>query len=292
MNDNSARSALPKKYCSPNLRNIAPISWRERARSYKRELLVYCAAQSQSSHPAIKFCMFTSGRTGSTLFFDLANSHPHIQCEGHAKRTELLGAPFLWPRHYVEARARLCPASVYGFKLQLNHLTRHNPTDPHRFIRGLHGGGWKIIYLTRRNLLRRALSKYIAHETQVWHAIQNSDGEICNLEKSAAAKQKITVDIELFLQYLDQVKNSLTYTNQVMRDVPHWKLEYEDDLLTPEQQTQTMNRFFAWLGLPPHTVSTSFVRTGSDDWQERIENGEEVIAALRGTPFEKFLDVS
>lgn len=43
-----------------------------------------------------------------------------------------MAAPF-------EFRAGLCPVSAYGFKLQLNNLVDHNPTNPQHFIQSLHG---------------------------------------------------------------------------------------------------------------------------------------------------------
>jgi hypothetical protein len=270
-----------------------PVTWRSRAHDLKIEWRTRTAvfkAGRTAQTPPIRFCVVAPGRTGSTLIFDLANSHPDVQCESNAKQTELLSNRFLQPRAFVEARAKLCPARAYGFKVKLNQLARNVTIEPQVFLQSMHDDGWKMIFLTRGNIFRQSLSLALARQTQVWHRVRDSDGTVKNAESGGVKTEKVELDIKLLLRILDYEELCHDCSKTVLRGIPHLKLEYEDDLFTAAQQSATMARVFDYLGLPPHPVSTCFERTGQDDWRAVLSNAPAVEAALRGTRFEHFID--
>ena len=276
-------------------RHPRPVTWRVRAHCLKIEWRTHAQVRKagrSAQTPPIRFCVFAPGRTGSTLLLDLANSHPDVQCESNAKQTELLRDMLFRPRTFVEARAKLCPARAYGFKTKVGQLARQYRLDPPSFLQGLHEDGWKMIYLTRRNMLRQTISQVIARQTDVWHRVRDHEGTVRNAENRAVENEKIALDIPLLLRALDHAQQNHDCAEIIWRHILHLKLEYENDLFTPAQQGATMARVFEYLGLPPHPVSTRFVRSSKDDWRDALSNPREVEAAVRGTPYEKFLDES
>jgi hypothetical protein len=72
-------------------------------------------------------------------------------------------------------------------------------------------------------------------------------------------------------------------------DRSHLALHYEDDLEQPEHHQATCDRIFRFLGVPSAPVSTPF-RRRPDGLLEQISNADELLAALRSTRFEPFVD--
>ena len=48
-----------------------------------------------------------------------------------------------------------------GCKVKIYQLSEDQKADPGEFLERVHGRGWKIIYLKRRNLLKQAVSHFV-----------------------------------------------------------------------------------------------------------------------------------
>lgn len=232
-----------------------------------------------------RFVLYTRSRSGGTLLIDLLNSHPQIQCEEDARQAELLERHWVFPLHYAENKAVLGSAEVYGFKLKIEELLIMQRVSSRVFLAQMHRRGWKIIYLQRHNILRQAVSFQVAQQTKTWHRVQETEQSSQN-----RSREKARLDSGRLLQLLTHLEYGLAQEKIDVADLPHLSLSYEDDLQRAETQQQTANRVFEFLGVEPHEVQTQFGRTGSDDIFARVENADEIRAAVQNSSFAHFLD--
>ena len=75
-----------------------------------------------------------------------------------------------------------------------------------------------------------------------------------------------------------------------LEDIPHLSVTYEQDLLPQNRHQDTADRIFEYLGLAPARVETQLRKLTSNDLSQIVDNLDEVTAALRDTPFARFLE--
>ena len=75
-----------------------------------------------------------------------------------------------------------------------------------------------------------------------------------------------------------------------MGPLPRLTIEYERDLLNPDDQRSTMNRVFEYLDLPPHTAETSFRKVTAKSIADDVENFAELERELAKTDHARFLE--
>ena len=153
----------------------------------------------------------------------------------------------------------------------------------HDFLISLHKQGWKIIFLTRRNVLRHALSILLAKTGGI--------GELHNyLQKDAPIDlEKIYIDINNLHDLMINIQETNARDEEVLNRIPHFKIVYEDDLLRSELHQKTMDRIFEYLGLNSSPVKTDLVRLTSDNLSDFVANFEELKTFLHKSGYEKFL---
>jgi hypothetical protein len=240
-----------------------------------QEMLVYSNLLAfWSDVPRTRFVLFAQGRTGSELLVDLLNSSPQIYCEGEI----FLNRKVLFPRLFIEGCCARSKRSVYGFKVKIYQLTKDQGVkDVKRFMTDLHDEGWRIIYLQRKNILRQALS-YLrgVHRNSFL-----SDGSRIG---------KIPVDCDRLIELLDERAVRLKNEAEVLRDLPHVRVIYENDLLTGDHHQRTVDRLFDYLGVPRVQVETKLRRTSSDRLSDMIENYAQVSDVIGRTEYAEFLE--
>ena len=64
---------------------------------------------------------------------------------------------------------------------------------------------------------------------------------------------------------------------------------YERDLLEDDSKLKTMDRVFDNFGLKPHKCSTAMKKVTYRNISDIVENHEEIIDSLTGTPYEEYL---
>ena len=262
---------------------------RSRARNLRDEARAFARSWPLRSQLGRKnrFVVYARSRSGGTLLIDLLNSHPQIQCEKHAIEAELMLQPWFFPYRYAENKAVLGSASGYGFKLKPEELLFVQHIAAPVFLAELHRRGWKIIHLQRHNIFLQAVSTVIAMQTYVWHHRQKDGQQI-----GRRNREKVRIAPEHVMQALQFMEERSASEERDLAGLPYLSLSYETDLLPAEAQNETTNRVFEFLGLPPHRVQTEFLRTGSDDLHDTIENADEIIDCVRGTQYERFLTQS
>jgi len=256
--------------------------WRSRRRigwGYLVEAAVYLQVLWRRTLPSSRFVVFAQPRSGSQLLCDLLDAHSRIQCD-----MEILYARVLSPNRLVRCRARLSKCDTYGFKCMLYQLTQtQGIADARAFLAGLHGEGWRIIYLSRRNTLRHVLSILLwrqsgkAHRYAVRHGRKPRVG-------------KLAVDCERLHRRLARQQHEQRLEEESLDDLPCLRLVYDDDLYTGADQQRTLARIFDWLGLERETVASDLVRNTPERLADLIENYDEVANSLAGTEYARFLD--
>ena len=233
-------------------------------------------ARSAHRTPRVRFVVFGSGRSGTTLLAELLNCHPEIVCE-----RELLHHPLVAPRAHVDRRCALAAKPVYGFKLLIRHLLEvQSLKEPTGFVRRLHEDGYRILHVQRMNPLRKALSYIVAHRRQIWFAPQGA-------ERAPVALEVRMPDLDRWLARLERWSAA---EQEALRGLPHLSIVYEDDLLRSESHQATLDRSCAWLGVPSAACKASLTRIAPDRIRDLVLNYDELAAHLAGTPYERVLD--
>ena len=231
------------------------------------------SSQSETREPDIKFVIFCQGRTGSSLLRSLLNNHPDVRCEG-----EILAEPVADPIQFLAATAAGSAKAVFGFKVKIYQLTDAQNTDPRVFLDQLRDRSYKIIYLRRNNLLRHAISNTFAEARRSYH------------DRSTGPRPSLAVDPEQLIGVMQRRQAHLDNEAVVLGGFDYLTIEYEKDLLDPAQHQPTADRVFGFLGVEPVSVGTDLSRSVSGSLSDRIANYDELVAALAGTEFDRFLD--
>lgn len=228
-----------------------------------------------------RFVLYAASRSGGTMLLDLLRSHPQIAVEDYGWDAELMAFRWIFPYRYAEARAVLADKTTYGFKLKPEELTEIQHIAPPVFLANLHRRGWKIVHLQRHNVLRQAISMEAAVQSEVWH-----DNDFY----TARRDKPMILNPENLLRRLADFSSQSAKEASDLAGLRHLSLVYETDLLPPDAHSDTANKIFDFLGLPPHDVQTHFRRTGTDNISDSVANWSEIEAALRASRFAHFLE--
>lgn len=225
--------------------------------------------------PPKKFLIFSRGRSGSTLLVDLLNTHSCVRCDN-----EIFYQGFLFPRRRVDVRASMSRTEVYGFKLITYQLQAFQKAQrPEQFIRYLYEHGYKIIYLTRTNLLRYALSNIYARKVRFHH----------NVSEGSPERRAIHVEVEDVLSWIEEAKLRESYELRVLQDIPRLSLTYEEHLRDSESQQKTVAKVCDFIGIPSEPVSTRMQKVTARTLRDLVINYEALSEALSDTPYARFL---
>lgn len=227
-----------------------------------------------SKPPKKKFVLFADGRSGSELLRSLINSHPDIYCDG-----EVLNEKVLFPYLYVKSLSAITEKKIYGFKVKLYQVIRQKRSCK-IFLSHLYTQDWKIIYLRRLNLLRQAISVLIGKERNKWH----------DTEKSPLQNLQIYIDFSEFIMQIEGLEKSLRKEQEILKNLPHFKIVYEEDLLPQDKHQATLDKVFDYLGVESVPVKTKYYRTTSNCLSDFIQNYEEFLEFVNKTKYAKFLE--
>lgn len=226
--------------------------------------------------PTTRFVLFGPGRSGSTLLVSLLDSHPDIYCED-----EILHDPVLFPLRYVRCRARLSSKDVYGFKLLSYQLqTVQKRITPVLLLRELDRADFKIVYLSRRNALRHALSNLYARRTQVFHH-RITDGEL--------VRPRVHIDLQELITWMEGLERTRNFEIEALRGFDYLPLVYEDDLENSACHQQAVDRLTQYLGISSASVATEMVKITGKHLADTVENYEELVEFISRTRYAEFL---
>lgn len=220
-----------------------------------------------------RFVVFGQGRTGSTLLASLLSSHPEVQCDGEILRAALTD-PFVHVARCQAASAK----PVHGFKVKIYQLKDAQQIAPALFLNEMARMGTKIIFLSRRNVLRQVLSNRIALANRYHFRL----GDTVVLEPVRVEPT------ELLAAIASRDEHRRDEEAAIGSLVVH-RMVYENDLISPEAQRRSLESCFGFLGVAPEPVFTDLVRGVTGPLSSHIVNYASVVAALAGTPYEHLL---
>lgn len=247
------------------------------ARAWFHLLRAYFYGRRGNSASGRRFAIVAPGRCGSHLLIDLLNSHPAIECHAEG-RIFRKGTRVHAPLIYLNGLAALAARPVYGCKITAGHVRRHR-LDADLLVQQLVNAGWGLVLLSRRNLLRQAVSGIVARERGVYH----------DRGSPPAERVRVTVAPEQILGSLAALEAKQRLLARWVSPFPHVHLVYEDDLEPVDRHQPSIDRILSMLDLASHPVATDLVKTGTRDLSATIRNFGEVARALQGTRHERFL---
>jgi LPS sulfotransferase NodH len=143
--------------------------------------------------------------------------------------------------------------------------------------------GVPILHLIRKNILSTVVSHALARQTGIWHrAAEKELGEVL---------PKLRLDATEVLRLIEQTNRLVGDYQEIFREhVCYAEVVYED--LVREVQTardgagmETLTRFFERQRQDAGASSIWCKKTTPEDLSEVVENWDEIVRALSGTPF-------
>lgn len=207
-----------------------------------------------------KFIIISYSRTGSNFLISLLNSHPNITCGG-----ELLGK--VTPNSdYSKLLNKIfnSPNKTQGFKLF--HYHPMNVENNQLLFDTIKADKTiRIIFLERKNLLRRYYSLLKANQTNVW--------KVTNTKDITHTKSKISIDITKLIQTINSVTKYENLYKEMFQEHKHIIIQYED---IENNYTQTCMKIFRFLDLRKHAAIGNTIKQNHGNLKDLIENYNEL----------------
>jgi hypothetical protein len=172
---------------------------------------------------------------------------------------------------------------AHGFKFKIYQLTEtQGVSDVRGFIEDLMNSGWRMIYLKRQNVVRLAISGLVREHTGIAHRIGDNGAR--------ASLPRLHIDPQRLMASVEAIQQRHQREERTIADLPVCRVVYDDDLLREEAQQRTCERIFDWLGLEQAPIRCDLKPTSPKKLSDMIENYDDIVQALAGTPEERFID--
>jgi LPS sulfotransferase NodH len=275
---------------------------------------------TDSNSKVQRFMVLGSARTGSNLLLSLLSAHPHIKTYGElfnldmlpeTSLFEVLDDPVTFLRRRVYQNHKLEIAAI-GFKMFYEHLTRdyftklvdvsdaapqlkEKYTQFSNFIESNYAWEtlderfrttWEflradqslaVIHLQRRNMLHTLISLKRAYMTSQWWSLKSEPQTI----------SPIHMDPEECCRYFEKLSNSAAEADTAFAEHPKINVIHEDLI---ENQQDTMQRIFAFLGVPYQSVATRMKKQNPASPRETVDNYEQLKSYFRNTRWDVFFE--
>lgn len=259
--------------------------------------------------------ILTLGRSGSNTLVNLLNQHPEIMNYGEIlgdwnlirKVQRRLGAF----RGNDTAYLDFCLANPWGHRLAftaraVQRRIKRRPRDGKRLSQIRQIGikdfalnfqelgiadylaqrpDIKVIGLERENLVDRMISNALLEASGV---VEIRDGQ------GGQDHTELRIEPQEMLDALDVIEAENTALNQILEGIPQERrmhILYEDFFTGPEQTSAIVDEVHSFLSVAsfqPEVRMRKIVQGRSID---RLTNRDEVIEALKGTRFQRFIDI-
>jgi LPS sulfotransferase NodH len=245
---------------------------------FLRRLMTEAQHFSPILRPAGYFLLVSQERTGSTLLSTLLSSHPEILMDLHVFYT-----PETWPQTRRPGRRLPTTRPVRGFKFKTTHTPlKSSASEVRQFFRTQVDAGVRIVRLQRHNLMRQALSGQMVGKRNGLHTWRHEPA-------ASSARPAVEVDVSDLMGRIKYFDRLTRFQDAALAGIPHLAVSYEDDLLPQDRHQATANRVFQSLDLPSAPVETQLRKLTANDLSSIVANLPEVEAALRDTPYARFL---
>ena len=156
-----------------------------------------------------------------------------------------------------------------GFKLPMSSI-RANPDA----LELLEPGDLRVVRLCRLNLLALFVSRRLLASTRVPQSTRGDYGDAT-----------VVLDPKQCLSVFRRTEEHERYLDGIAAGKPVFRITYEE-LATGQRLTEIQS----FLGVEPTALRSPFNRIRSRPLAETVENWSEVEDALRGSPYERFLE--
>jgi LPS sulfotransferase NodH len=259
-----------------------PVAQRQLLKTSKQLAVAYgLSPWIRVAGPPVRFFIFAAPRSGTSLLMSLLDGHPDVRCEGELLRYRMHRVPATRFINAQAVRTRVRHrVGAFGWKGVSRQVWNLPADQKSTFVRDLERAGWRILVLRRQDELARAVSIVQAKHRGKWHFRHDK----------AVPHERIVVDPTQLARVLAGGQYDIDFINAAIEGVPHLSLTYEGDLDAPTAQQATLDWLCAEFGLPPAPAVASFVRAGAPSLSDRVANYEEMLEALRRTPFAAYAE--
>ena len=239
----------------------------------------------KSMNRSTNFCIWHSGRCGSTVLSSMLQQHPKIYCaqellEVYSKSyVDLADKSGAWSEGKWRVRREMLKggAKVFGFEMKIWHLSRLGVStrEAMNFLNKI--GFNKHIVLERQNYLRVITSGRVAKKTSCYHI----------KSKTTPIVTKIYINPENLDSSIRKFADFYTELKMLLGQNCLWLL-YEKDIL--QNPNIAFHKVIDFLKLEQLEATVSLRRTNPYPLQEIIENFDEISVQLKGTAHEWMLE--
>lgn len=244
-------------------------------------------------NPVRFFAILSMQRSGSGWFETLLNSHTNVSSNGEIfsvkeRRNNVSSILSTLDRVYnldmfTSASKNQCSAAV-GFKWMLNQgLVEHHK----EIVEYFNDRGVSVIFLFRRNLLRRMVSvlansydRYakLLNGTHKSHVHSDEEANTLSRYKPVINATSLVMDLKLMEKTVLEALEFFSSTRHIIL--------YYEDLVKNRTKLMDVQRF---LGLPEMELTSRQVKIHRGSLSEHIKNWADVDKILRGTAYGHFL---
>lgn len=231
-----------------------------------------------------RFIVLSQQRSGSGFVVDVLNSHPEMACADEIFTSAKGIDRGDWDEMEQAMDATfesLCsgffsrPKAV-GFKWMMNqgHALQHDKFRAYALARP----GVKLVYLFRRNLLRREISHRVNTAVGGHRLAHPSTEEV--VAKVRSAKTTVPIDEKLIKTFVARLEERATVV-EWYEGIPSIYVGYED-LAAPHHDAAAWGRLWHFLGVTPSETDTSLKVIHNDrPILEAVENAPAVYDTMR-----------
>lgn len=245
-------------------------------------------------NPVRYFAILSTQRSGSGWFETLLNSHRNVSSNGEIFSVKVRRANAStiienldklynldW---FSSASKNECTAAV-GLKWMLNQGLNQNHEEILEYFKAK---GVSVIFLFRRNLLRRMISILAntydrdnkpLNGTHKSHTHSSHEAEIL-------ASYKPHINTTTLMRELRNVQKTMTKALGFFNSTRHIVLYYEDVLMNRTKLLDVQD----FLRVPRMNLVSKQVKIHKGSFSEHVANWDDVQRTLNGTEFESFLN--
>uniref|UniRef100_A0A7C8ZG36 Sulfotransferase n=1 Tax=Opuntia streptacantha TaxID=393608 RepID=A0A7C8ZG36_OPUST len=244
-------------------------------------------------HPVRYFAILSTQRSGSGWFETLLNSHMNVSSNGEIFSVKVRRANAStiienldklynldW---FSSASKNECTAAV-GLKWMLNQGLMQNHEQILEYFKAK---GVSVIFLFRRNLLRRMISILANTYDRDFKLLNGTHKSHVHSPREAEilASYKPVINTTKLIHELKQVQKTMTKALGVFNSTRHIVLYYEDVL---KNRTKLLD-VEDFLRVPRRNLTSRQVKIHKGSFSDHVANWDDVQRTLNHTEFESFL---
>ena len=216
------------------------------------------------------FVIFDIGQSGCITLAKWFTAHKTITFQ-----EDILSQTVRFPRLSVYQHIRQSTGEVYGFNLTVEQLRQiQRLAEPNQFLQDLRRGGCRVIYLSRRDVLRHAIATLRTYSVT------------CRFDGTDPSRSnKLTIDVSELLACLKYLDNQRIEADAILHDIPRLDLVYEDNLMDPNSYPETAEKLSEFLDIPDITPVGSSLKLVHQKLTNIVENYEEVREGIEASDY-------